>query len=352
MGAKGQSEPILKGLLDAWLHAAAGTPTSSSVANLSILERKVRDGVLPKGLSELSVDVRLTDDISNFIVEVQHRREPQFPQRALLYSAADIVAQHIDHSVSAKKAAAGKPKLPRWPDLKPVHTLAFCDFDFQRSQAGTFGTAARGWRSSPYERADVRRLIHTFRIQPFSDQMRAMGQLGNDALAAELAARMSMTFALLPHAPPLKSLGDVTVASPLITWASVIAHLGPDTIDSLPKTALSVPGIKVLVDIVAATATEIAEEVSKAEEEAQMIANEMEGTLQEVFVEGKAEGKAEGLAEGKAEGKAEGLAEGKAEALRMIGITNEAGYIAKFGEPPSADLKKLWASSAARESRA
>lgn len=86
---------------------------------MRILDSKVRDGVLPQSKGELIVDVRARDADTSYIIEVQRRKEPLFPRRAILYSSAEIVAQYRDS---------------RSPALQPVHTLAFCDYDFFQGQ--------------------------------------------------------------------------------------------------------------------------------------------------------------------------------------------------------------------------
>jgi hypothetical protein len=92
LGTPQKSEAILKDLLGAWHSARTGAP-GEALGDISILKPKVRDGAFPKSKGELVVDVRALD--RNYIVEVQHRVEPLFPQRAVLYAAADIVSQHV-----------------------------------------------------------------------------------------------------------------------------------------------------------------------------------------------------------------------------------------------------------------
>jgi len=107
------SEVVLVDLLSALRFALTGT--NPAALQVKILDTKVRDGAQPKSKGELLVDVRASDDDSNFIVEVQRRSEALFHHRALLYASADIVAQQRTSSTIY---------------LKPTHTLAFCDHDF------------------------------------------------------------------------------------------------------------------------------------------------------------------------------------------------------------------------------
>ena len=73
-----------------------------------------------------------TPDVS-YIVEVQRRKEPFFARRAILSSSAEIIAQYRDSRSPAF--------------FQPVHTLAFCDYDFCPGETGSrIGTRQSTWR--------------------------------------------------------------------------------------------------------------------------------------------------------------------------------------------------------------
>ena len=93
LGTRGVSEPILGELLGAWRSARTGSRTAA--VDAKICDPTVLAGSAPRGLGDLVVDVRARDTDEHFVVEVQHRAERLFPHRAVLYAAAEIVAQHI-----------------------------------------------------------------------------------------------------------------------------------------------------------------------------------------------------------------------------------------------------------------
>ena len=306
LGTVGESEVILKDMLSAWMAAAS---VSTPLADVVILpDRQVLDGVAPRAKGELIVDVRAKDARSNFIVEVQHRVEARFPQRAVLYTAADIVMQHA--------ADPGE-----W--MRPVHTLAFCDYDFAAQLPGKEGirSSLATWRRSAHV-ADISRAIHTYRLQPCAAAMAHLRQQGNAALDGDLASRMSFVFALLPHAPPLEDLTCFT--APILRWASLVAHLKPDNIDNVPRDVRS-EGVEKLLLMLSGSK-------SQTEKEAFETAQEMDRS-ERAMEDVKAEGKAEGMAEG--------AVEGKLEILRALGITSAASYRKLTGADPPADVSSL-----------
>jgi hypothetical protein len=270
MGTPNQSEEILKDLLSSWRCALLGSQRAV-VEDLTIMDKTVRDGFFPKSKGELCVDVHFTDAKHNYIVEVQHRIEPLFPHRALQYACADIVAQRDDA-------------------LLPVHTLAFCDFDFSKSDAkdGAISTKLTNWRASPKCQRDPSKAFSMYGLLPFKDRMQHLGQTGNTALSEELEARMTFVFAMLPHAPRLEDLAAST--PPLLRWASLVAHVEPNNIDVVPKDVRSIEGVKKLLDILRDTKDKTEQERLDAEKEARQIDRAVESALEE----GKAEGRAEG----------------------------------------------------------
>ena len=52
------------------------------------------------------VDVRARNSEEHFVIEVQHRPEVLFPHRAVLYGAAEVLAQHATKSATRATASA------------------------------------------------------------------------------------------------------------------------------------------------------------------------------------------------------------------------------------------------------
>ena len=87
--------------------------------------------------------------------------------------------------------------------------------------------------------------LHFYSLLPDSLARQRARQKGNEALDRELAAHLSVVFALLPHAPRLEEL---MVRTPLLLrWASLFAHAEPDNINYVPLAVRS-PGIASLLD--------------------------------------------------------------------------------------------------------
>ena len=337
LGTRGASEPILKDLVAAWNAARAGGAVAaaataaagdSCVEELSILDRKVLVGTPPRGRGELLVDVRLRGAEGSMIVEVQHRVEQYFPRRALLYASADFLLQHKEDVASDSPMGM---KMQR-----PVHTLAFCDFDFVhgRNLSG-IGASRTSWRSRAgtleprHERA-----LHSYCLLP-SAGMALLGQAGNAALDDELASRMSFTFALLPHAPRLEDLTAST--PPLLRWASLVAHVAPYNLNSVPKAVRS-EGVNALIQLLSDTESDTEAERLKALEEERQTESAVESALVEGREEGRGLGREEGRELGREEGETKGREQGREETLRSLGIESIADFKAKFGGDPPASL--------------
>ena len=284
----------------------------TAVGTVRILDSKVRDGVLPQSKGELIVDVRAKDDDVSYIVEVQRRKEPLFARRAILYSSAEIIAQYRD---------SRSPAL-----FQPVHTLAFCDYEFGPGQTGALiGTHLSTWRdpSSKKRAPDVARAIQSFTLQSDTDVLACCEGVPNEHLAAEMRSRMSFVFALLPHAPLLADLNERS--PPLLRWAALVAHVHPANIDHVPKDVRSIAAIKTLLEWLDGTRDETEMERLQAEEELAANARESEAMYYD----------------GKAAGKAEGKAEGKADLLSSLGVRTVAEYRAMFKADPPADLNRI-----------
>ena len=305
LGTPMKSEAILQDLIGAWHIARTGVPCET-LPDVSIVKSKVRDGAFPKSKGELIVDVRAQDSERNYIIEVQHRVEPLFPHRALLYAAADIVDQHVKDVANS------------W--LRPVHSLAFCDFDFVSSSKSGIASRGHAWRTKGAALTpEPAKAIHAFTLQPVRSALAGIQQQGNVALQDEMAGRMSFLFALLPHAPRLE---DLTVDTPpLLRWASLVAHVGPTNVFRVPQ-AVRTTGVSLLLDMLHDTPDET--EMERIKEEAE--AGQMQRALECALAEGKAEGKAEGT-----------LA-----TLHLLGIQSAADYRSMMkSEPPPEVLAAL-----------
>ena len=299
LGTPSKSEPILQDLLGA-MRSTLTCGRETAVGTVRILDSKVRDGVLPQSKGELIVDVRAKDDDVSYIVEVQRRKEPLFARRAILYSSAEIVAQYRDS---------------RSPELQPVHTLAFCDYDFGPGKTSSMiGTHRSDWRNPKAARRapDVARAIQSFTLQPDTDVLACYKGVLNEHLAAEMRARMSFVFALLPHAPLLADLNDRS--PPLLRWAALVAHVHPANIDEVPRDVRSIAAVKTLLEWLDGTRDETEKERMLADEELAANARESEAMYHE------------------------GKAEGKLDLLSSVGVRTVAEFRNKFKIDPPADL--------------
>jgi hypothetical protein len=340
LGTRGASEPILAELLGAW--RAARMPHRADAAGpleATLCDRSVLPSAAPRGRGELIVDVRARNSDEHFIVAMQHRPEPHFSHRCVLYASAEVLAQHSAKSaaksaakLAAKSAAksAASPAAAAAPEavevdaassfassdvLLPVHSLAFCDYDFQSELRrggkadgrGALSVKSNQWRANEAHVRNPQLALHVYSLLPNARALRRLGQRGNEALDGDLAARLSFVFALLPHVPRLDEL--TTRTPPLLRWASLVAYAGPDNVGTVPKVVRS-PGVTLLLDQLAGSVAEVEQERAKAEEE-------------DAY-----------LARLSAESKELGKAEGKAELLRDLGITSAALYLARFGKDP------------------
>ena len=279
------------------------------------LEETVQDvtfvdaGVSPKFKSELLVDVRVKGSDSNFIVEVQRRKEATFVQRCILYSSADIVSQHIQNLGKTKK-------------LLPVHTLAFCDYDFGMGKRGNSGTLLPNRRSSKTSQQFpvVQKAIQSYALEQQKDALARIGGSDNEMLTKEMHDRMSFVFALLPHAPRLEDLTERT--NPLLRWAALIAHVEPEEIDSVPKGVRDIHAVKMMLDILHGSVEETRLERERAQEEAARDSEEEDQIFQD----------------GERQGKAEGEIDGMLRVLFQLGVKSAEGYRLRFGHEPPAHI--------------
>ena len=310
LGTRGESEPILKDLVAAWRAARTGGAAQAAAddVDVEILDRQVLAGAQPRGKGDLVADVRLRGGKDTFIVEVQHRVEPSFPRRALLYASAEFVSRHMADPASQR----------------PVHTIAFCDFDFARGRDGIRSGLSAWRKAEPPLTPATERAVHFYNLLPSAAAMASMGQLGNEALDEELASRLSFVFALLPHAPRLQDL--TTATPPLLRWASLVAHVAPDNLDEVPAEVRS-KGVDKLMSMLSGSV-----DVTKAERlEAEAKEDDFERAMESALAEGDAKGEARGRAEGWAEGRADAIAE----MLARLSVASKSAFSAKFGVDPA-----------------
>ena len=305
LGTKGQSEEILRDMLSALRQFQTGD--KSPVEEVRFIDLTVRAGLPPQGKSELLVDVRASNSDNHYIAEIQRRPEARFPQRAILYSSADLVSQHVARRNRNEK-------------LKPMHMLAFCDYDFADGDSG-IGVSSTHWRlKGPSFTPEVSRALQSYSLQSDDDMLLSIGGTRNAPLSAEMRSRMSFVFALLPHAPLLQNLRADT--PPLLRWAALVAHVNPDEISAVPKCVREIPAVKKMLDVLHDSSSQIKIEQERIEDDKARFL-EQEGDM---------------FDDGVREGRAEGKAEGKAEVLASMGITSVSEYRSKIGKEPLADV--------------
>jgi len=330
LGTRNASEPILADLLAAWRAALTGKPADTcAVASLEIMDRTVLGSAL-RSRGELVVDLRMQDAEEHMIVEVQHRAEPLFSHRALVYSCADVVEQHVRSRAAVDPAADDAKAFKLSPHLlRPVHSLAFCDYDFAPGAPfpkPTLKVKSTGWRTTEFKR-EPDLALQIFRLRPCSEAMGRLLQREHAALSADFGARLSFVFALLPHAPPLKELTPAT--PPLLRWASLIAHVAPSNISDVPED-VRCGGVGQLLDLLDASADETRSEMLEAADIARTTAYLLEDT------------KEVALAEGIAVGTLAGNLAGTLATLRLLGIQSADDYRSTTkSEPPPEVLAAL-----------
>jgi len=278
LGTPTTSEPVMKDLLNAMRFAQTGL--KDTVQGVEFVDAKVRESVAPIFKRELLlVDVRVKDSDSTFIVEVQRQKKASFVRRCILYSSAEIVSQHLESLGQTSK-------------LRPVHTLAFCDYDFGEGRGGNrnFGTLMTNERSSKNSQNSpvVSKAIQFYALESQKDALSRLGGIDNEMLTEEMHNRLSFVFALLPHAPRLEDLTADT--HPLLRWAALIAHVEPEEIDSVPKGVRDIHAVKLMLDILHGSIEETKLERGRAQEEAARDQEEEYQIFQDGFMQGKAEG--------------------------------------------------------------
>ena len=295
LGTRNVSEPILTDLISAWRLAQTGDKFAN-IESVEICDRTVHPGAAPHSKGELVVDVRAAFSDESFLVEVQHRVEARFPHRAVIYAAAEIVASHV--------------KNPGAP-ARGVHSLSFCDYDFQDIkktdvEASFFSVKSSNWRASVKHEGNEQIALQFFGLHPSFPAMKDL--VVHPALARELSERISFLFALLPHVPRLENLTRAT--PPLLRWASLVAHAAPDNLHTVPKD-VRVGGVARLLEVLNDTKDVTQKELFDAELEKAAVARS-NGDV-------------------RAEGVAEGEAKGKAEILRALGVTSSADFRSRYG---------------------
>ena len=152
--------------------------------------------------------------------------------------------------------------------------------------------------------------------------------LGNAALDADLASRLTLTFLLLPHVPRLREL--TTATPPLLCWASLVAYAEPRSVSEVrAEVRCGSEGVAALLAVLEGSAAEIEAERYEAEQEAQRAAMATEDLLVET------------RSAGRTEGRAEGRADGVRDFLRSLGIASAADYRARCGNDAPPDVMRV-----------
>lgn len=249
-------------------------------------------------------------------MEIQHRAEPLFARRTLLYSAAEISSQVNDKETFSKGEI-----------LRPVHSLSFCDFDFKANPKGTTSVVHSKWRTSTKPHVpDIARSLQMFSLRSKTQAMKHVipSAKVNTALANEMGNFLSFTFVLLPHVPPLHSAVDWTGVPPLLQWAAVIAHAKADIqTKELPPALQQTHKIERLVDVMNDAKTkEIVEEEDIAaavlEKNEQIERSRLKYLNEEWAIE-------------------HGIKEGMVRLLESTGIKSRADFEQRFGFAATGD---------------
>jgi hypothetical protein len=194
--------------------------------------------------------------------------------------------------------------------LTPVHTLAFCDYDFGQNSAGSISSRYSTWLKEKFTgAADAARALVKYNLLPDPVFLKAHHQKGNAALDKDMAERMSLTFALLPHVPLLKDLTAST--PPLLRWASLVAHVRPENLNEVPNDVSCIVGVKVMLEALENSRDMVEVERARAEAEAERWQQSNASLVDE--------------------GEAKGMVKGMEKTLRLLEIDSEAAYSAKFG---------------------
>lgn len=284
--SESSSSLVLKDLISAhhlWVYG------DDSVEQVNILSRTVRDEKLTHGAGNLIVDVRcsaITDYKilptsaksdqehqsvpTNYLIEVQHRKERDFPYRAFQYGCAEVANQYAEER------------------FQPVHILGFCDYDFAfNGSSNRLSTLSTNWREKGTQ-GELKKCITTLCLQPMNAVLaRLPGGVGNTAIHDTLARKFVVSLVMLPHVPLLRDLRVNT--HPLIRWASIIAHATPHNGAEVPKEVRdNTPAVEAVLGMLNDTAR-LAEVEAREEAERQ----HMERSIRE---EGREEGGREMLA--------------------------------------------------------
>ena len=215
-----------------------------------------------------------TDDGSRIIVEVQRRKQPFYPERALYYSTFQIQRQ----------VEAGAEEY----DFLPVYVVNLLDFEMDKDSSD-------------------RKVMSVYRL--YEEQSHRL-----------LTDRVTFIFIELP-----KFNKTIDELDGNILEGMYFCFKNMTALESRPK----VLDHQVFAKIFEASELYNMDKITRDKVLHKMtterdLRNQMAYARKEAIAEGLAEGRAEGLAEGRAEGLAEGRAEGRAE-----GLTEATMQIAK-----------------------
>lgn len=227
-----------------------------------------------------------TDDGSRIIVEVQRRKQPFYPERALYYSTFQIQRQ----------VEAGAEEY----DFLPVYVVNLLDFEMDKDSSD-------------------RKVMSVYRL--YEEQSHRL-----------LTDRVTFIFIELP-----KFNKTIDELDGNILEGMYFCFKNMTVLDSRPE----VLDHQVFAKIFEASELYNMDEITRDKVLHKMtterdLRNQMAYARKEAIAEGLAEGRAEGLAEGRVEGRAEGLAEGRAE-----GITEAKIQIARNMRSMDLDIKLI-----------
>ena len=214
-----------------------------------------------------------TDDGSRIIVEVQRRKQPFYPERALYYSTFQIQRQ-----VEAGAEAY---------DFLPVYVVNILDFQIDKDSSccGKFRSVYRLYEEDSHRLLTDRVTFIFIELPKFT---KTLDELDGNVLEGMLFCFKNMS--ILDDRPEV--LDHQIFAK--IFEVSELYNMDKETRD------------KVLHKMT--TERDLRNQMAYARKEA----------IEEGLAEGRAEGRVEGRAEGRAEGRVEGRAEGRAEGVMEV----------------------------------
>ena len=208
-----------------------------------------------------------TDDGSRIIVEVQRRKQPFYPERAIYYSTFQVQRQ----------VEAGKESY----DFLPVYVINILNFKMDNDPGDT--------------------------------EVKTVYRLYEETSHKLLTNRITFIFLELPKFRKSLEELDGNILEGMYYCFKNIASLDsrPEVLDHEVFARIFKESELLKMDL--ETRDKVRERMTTERDLRNQMKYAMETAIAEGLAEGLAEGRAEGLAEGRAEGRAKGLAEGRAE---------------------------------------